>query len=251
MKNTMKTTNNNPLLTLTCLVATATALPAALTSTAVFTDDFSSDSSADYIGTSTFGTPTATFDVSAGTLNAPVTGGVNETYDVFYDTAIFDIGQILSVDISGPDDTYMTVSTTTRGPNTAGEDGVRLLWELDGTFRARNYTNGSESGTVVFDSSFFVAEPGPLTLYLYRASDNEFAAAFDDGSGFTWLNTTGGTERQDFTAGDTGNGALYIGVETYGSGTVNFDNLTLAVPEPSSTALLGLGGLAFCMRRKR
>jgi len=246
----MKTTNKKPLLTLACLATTATALPAAIISTAVFVDDFSSDSSADYIGTSTFGTATATFEVSGGTLNSPATGGIGETYNVFYDTAIFEIGQTVSVDISGRSDAYLSVSTTTRAANTPGEDGIRFNWEIDGTFRARNYTNGSDS-TINFDNSFDVNDPGPVTLYLYRASDNVFAAAFDDGSGFTWLNTTGGTEREDFIVGDTGNGALYVGVETFAFGERNFDNLTLSVPEPSSTALLGLGGLALVLRRKR
>ncbi len=242
----MKTTNNKPLLTLACLVATATALPAAIISTTVFVDDFDTDTSADYILTDTFLTG-GSFNVSEGTLN--VTSASNNTADVFYDTAIFEIGQTVSVDLSGAKNSYLSVSTTTRAANTGTEDGVRLNWETNGTFQAKNYTNGTAS-TLGFDGAF-VVDAGSVTLYLYRASDNVFAAAFDDGSGFTWLNTTGGTEREDFTVGDTGNGALYVGVETYNPGTRNFDNLTLSVPEPSSTALLGLGGLALMLRRKR
>ena len=244
----MKTTNNKPLLTLACLVATATALPAAIISTAVFVDDFSTDTSADYVFTDTFNSG-GSYTVSGGTLN--VTSAASNTTNVFYNTALFGIGQTVSVDVSGPDDVRLTVSTTNRGPNTTGEDGVRFHWEADGTFIAQRYTNGVLTPSD-FDSSFNVAEPGPLTLYLYRVADNTFAAAYDDGSGFTWLNTTGGTERQDFTAGDTGNGDLYFGVETWNAfPTRNFDNLTLSVPEPSSTALLGLGGLALMLRRKR
>jgi len=34
-------------------------------------------------------------------------------------------------------------------------------------------------------------------------------------------------------------------------GGVGFDSIIVSIPEPSSTALLGLGGLAFIMRRKR
>jgi len=243
----MKTTNNKPLLTLACLAATATALPAAIISTAVFVDDFSTDTSADYVFTDTFNSG-GSYTVSGGTLN--VTSASNNTADVFYDTAIFKIGQTVSVDISGNKNVFLSVSTTTRAANDASEDGIRLNWRPDGLFEARNYTNGSALSPITFDSSFDV-DAGSVTLYLYRASDNEFAAAFDGGSGFTWLNTTGGTEREDFTVGDTGNGALYVGVETYNPGTRNFDNLTLSVPEPSSTALLGLGGLALVLRRKR
>jgi hypothetical protein len=243
----MKTTNNKPLLTLACLVATATALPAAIISTAVFVDDFSTDTSADYVFTDTY-TSGGSYTVSGGKLN--VTSANNNTADVFYNTAIFEIGQTVSVNISGNKNTYLSVSTTTRAANYASEDGIRLNWEIDGTFQAKNYTNGTALSPITFDNSFDV-DAGSVTLYLYRASDNEFAAAFDGGSGFTWLNTTGGTEREDFTVGDTGNGALYVGVETYNPGTRNFDNLTLSVPEPSSTALLGLGGLALVLRRKR
>lgn len=235
--------------TLAALTAAALALPSAAFS-AVFLDDFSTDTSADYIYTSTFGTDTATWDVSAGTLNLPVSGGSNQTANLFYDTAIFAIGETLSVDVTGPDDVYLSVSTTTRAANTTGEDGVRFNWYSDGTFRARSYTNGSVTDTN-FDSSFNVASGSSLTLYLTRESDNTFSAAYTIGGAMIQLNTTGGTEKQIFTAGDTGNGDLFIGVETYNSGVRNFDNLAV-IPEPVSAALLfGFGGLAVMFRRRR
>ena len=199
-------------------------------SAADFLDNFSTDTSADYVYTSTFGTDTATWDVSGGTLNLPVSGGGTQTANLFYDTATFAIGETVSVDISGPDDAYLTVSTTTVAPNVGSNDGVRFNWKTDGTFRARRYTNGSGTDTN-FDSSFDTGASTSVTLYLTRESDNTFSAAFDSGSGLTQLNTTGGTEKQIFTAGDTGNGALYIGVETFGSGVRNFDNLQVSAPD--------------------
>ena len=236
--------------TRSALIATALAMPN-LAYSATFFDDFSTDTSADYIYTSTFGTDTATWDVSNGTLNSPVTGGVATTANLFYNTATFGIGETVSVDISGPDDTYLSVSTTTRAANTPEEDGVRFNWMSSGQFRARSYSSGSETNTN-FASSFDVDGPSSLTLYLTRETDNTYSAAFDSGSGLTQLNTTGGTEKQIFTAGDTGNGDLFIGVETYNSGVRNFDNLTVtAVPEPSAAALIGLGGIALILRRRK
>jgi hypothetical protein len=236
--------------TLSALMVAALALPS-VTYSATFDDDFETDTSADYVYTSTYGSNTATWNISGGTLNLPVTGGGGQTANLFYDTATFAIGETLSVDVTGPDDVYLTVSTTTFAPNVGSNDGVRLNWEIDGTFRARNYTNGS--GTITnFHSSFNVASGSSLTLYLTRETDNTFSAAYSSiGGAIFQLNTTGGTEKQIFTAGDTGNGDLFIGVETYPSGVRNFDNLAV-VPEPASAALLlGLGGLALAFRRRR
>ena len=240
--------------TRSALIATALAMPN-LAYSATFFDDFSTDTSADYIYASTFGKDTAEWNVSGGTLNMPETGGLATTANLFYDTATFGIGETVSVDISGPDDVYLSVSTTTRAANDTGQDGVRFNWMSNGQFRARSYTNGSETNTN-FHSSFVVGSPSSLTLYLTRETDNTYSAAFafDSGSGsvLTQLNTTGGTEKQIFNAGDTGNGDLFIGVETYNPGERNFDNLTVtAVPEPSAAALIGLGGIALILRRRK
>ena len=237
--------------TRSALIATALAMPN-LAYSATFFDDFSTDTSADYIYMSTFGEDTATWNVSGGTLNMPVKGGLATTANLFYDTATFGIGETVSVDISGPDDVYLSVSTTTRAANATGQDGVRFNWMPNGQFSARGYTNGSATTTLSFDSSFVVGGPSSLTLYLTRETDNTYSAAFDSGSGLTQLNTTGGTEKQIFNAGATGNGDLFIGVETYNTGVRNFDNFTVtAVPEPSAAALIGLGGIALILRRRK
>ena len=124
-------------------------------SAAVFLDDFSTDTSANYIYTSTYGADTAKWNVSGGKLNIPVKGGSGQTANLFHKTAKLGIGETVSVDISGPDDVCLSVSTTTRGANTTGEDGVRLNWKSDGSFRARCYKNGSVTN-IDFDATFKV-----------------------------------------------------------------------------------------------
>jgi len=44
---------------------------------------------------------------------------------------------------------------------------------------------------------------------------------------------------------------VYLRIVFNNGGGVGFDSIIVSIPEPSSTALLGLGGLAFIMRRKR
>ena len=233
MNKTIKTTTRS------ALIATALLMPS-MSHAALFIDDFSSDTSANYTGDNTFGSGGG-FTISSSTLNVVAAGG--NTHAVFHNTAAFDIGDTVSVDITGRD-TRLSVSTAVDG--TAGRV-VRFKWETGGTFKSEVYGGGS---TTTYNSAFDV-DSGTVNLLLTRETDNTFSAAFDSGSGITQLNTTGGTEKQIFTAGGTGNGSLFIGVEAF-AGTRTFDNLTItAIPEPTTTALLGLGGLALILRRRK
>ena len=58
----------------------------------------------------------------------------------------------------------------------------------------------------------------------------------------------------DFSIADVSNvlAVFTVNAGAVGDGAISIDNFNMtAVPEPSSTALLGLGGLALMLRRKR
>ncbi len=209
---------------------------------AAFFDDFSSDTSLNYTGTVTYGAAGGGFDVSGGTLNIDSTG--NRTFDVFHNTANLEAGEFLSVDVPSaqPTNFYLTVSTILRGPNTGDADGIRLAFSGENTLRSRKYEDGS--GTDV-DYAVPVFTDTAITMYILRNTDTSFSVGYDDGGGFTLLDT--------YTLAAVGSQDLFIGVEDFGS-TMSFDNLTIGsiadIPEPGSLALLGLGGLALLRRRR-
>ena len=210
------------------LVTSANAAP--------FLDDFSSDTSANYTGTQTFGSG-GSFAISGGKLNV----GGGGTYDVFHNTARLAVGETVSVDVApnGSPDFYLTVSTTDRGPNTGTEDGIRLNVQNGSNIRSRIYNNGSLS-TANYGGSYNLNLD--YTLYITRNSDSNFTVAYDNGSGVVSLDT--------YDVAAVGSQELYVGVERFGS-TMAFDNLQIvAVPEPGSLALLGLGGLCLLRRRR-
>lgn len=183
----------------------------------IFLDDFSSDTSANYIGTVTYGS-SGTFNISGGTLNlAP---GVSSTFDVFHNTAQLEAGQFVSVfaPAANPRDFYLTVSTTTRGPNTGTEDGIRWQVLTSGTFRSRTYRDASCTN-IDYSSSDAALD---LTLYVFRDSETSYRVGYDAGSGIIILDTLTITQ----TAGTAG---LYVGLEAYTSGTRSFDNLLIDV----------------------
>ncbi|XAL99746.1 PEP-CTERM sorting domain-containing protein [Phycisphaeraceae bacterium D3-23] len=209
---------------------------------AAFFDDFSSDTSANYTGTVTYGAAGGGFDVTGGTLNVDSSGG--RTFDVFHSTANLEAGEYVSVDAlpGQPNNFYLTVSTTTRHPGTGSEDGIRFAYTGSNTLGSRPYENGASSGTIAYAPVF---TDTAITMYILRNTDTSFSLGYDDGSGFTVLDT--------YSLAAVGSQDLFIGVEDFGS-TMSFDNLTIDsisnIPEPGSLALLGLSALAMLRRRR-
>ena len=190
----------------------------------------------DYIYTSTFGTDTATYSIDeSGKIS--VSGGQNQTANLFYEDPIFSVGDVVSVRITDapPTDTYLSISTTNRAPNTPGESGIRLRWNSSGTFTSRNYINGTSTNKD-FDSSFSAFDQ--VTLYIKRESNTTFSASFDLGSGKVNFNDSGGDEKQILTITGLSSDPLFIGLETYHLGSREFidfgtENLGKIIPSTS------------------
>jgi hypothetical protein len=189
-----------------------------------------------YIYTSTFGTDTATYSIDeSGKIS--VSGGHNQTANLFYEDPIFSVGDVVSVKITDapPTDTYLSISTTNRAPNTPGESGIRLRWNSSGTFTSRNYINGAVTNED-FDSNFSAFDQ--VTLYIKRESSTTFSASFDLGSGEVNLNDSGGDEKQILAITGLSSDPLFIGIETWHSGSREFidfgtENLGKIIPSTS------------------
>ena len=200
---------------------------------APFLDDFSTDTSASYTGTTTFGSG-GSFTVSGGTLN--VTTNSSNTFTVFHNTAKLEIGETLSVDLTrSGGDIRLSVSTAAAGPNSGGNSGLRLKYIGTTTLQVQRYGGGNSNVT---DAT--IASPS-LTLFITRDDADTFTVGHNSGSGdiavgsydVTGLNSDG----------------LFVGVENFSNFTNTFDNLRI-IPEPGSLALLALSGVCVLRRRR-
>lgn len=182
-----------------------------------FQDDFSANTSADYIYTDTYGTG-GSFAVSGGTQN--LTSARGNTAIVFHKTAQLAAGELVRVTVPAGTayDFYLTASTTTRSPNTGSEDGIRWQMPSSNTLRARTYRNGSATSTSY--TGIGSIWTGDLTLLIYRDTNTQYRVGYDVGSGPVIVDIITISE----TASDDG---LFIGVEGYGASTRKFDNLEI------------------------
>jgi hypothetical protein len=131
--------------------------------------------------------------------------------------------------------------------------GGQFIIEAGASLTTDNYGLSSVSATITY-----IADASGITLW--DSSAGQFQSGgdnlvldltnydFSNGDSFTLVDygtfTLGGQEFASVTI--IGQALKSI---DYGSGTN--DSIILTVPEPSSTALLGLGGLALMLRRKR
>lgn len=210
-----------------CCIAAAFSMSSALFG-ASFLDDFSSDTSANYTLTNTFGSG-GSFAISGGTLN--VTNAPQNTANVFHNTARLAAGEYVRVTVPAgtPIDFHLTVSTTTRHPGITGQSGIRWNYFSAVYLMTRAYRNRVQTQTLHPAASGWT---GNLSLLIYRDTNTDYRLGYDVGNGPVIVDSV--TISQ--TAAVDG---MFVGVEGFSNGTTtrNFDNLEILPIEVAAPAI--------------
>ena len=126
------------------------------------------------------------------------------------------------------------------------------------------YNNSGGQTNGVFSFSGLKPNTGYyLEFYMYNIGSGQTTQSFYDGDSLaapliTTFTTSGNQNNQAtwspgltiFTGSDS-SGEIDITVLSSSGGRLTINGVAIYVPEPSSTALLGLGGLALMLRRRR
>ena len=236
------------------ILGTSLASQAALT---LIDDDFSSSTAEN----SRFNKPdidtnswvgSGGWSVSGGALtSAATTGQTTHLINSVSSTATWADKVTLSFDYAvGAGSTLYFYSTLFTGEADSSMDARNS--KTDGTYWANDF-NSVWSGT-----KFGFAGPE------YNLSGGGVGGSNTANAVTSFVGGTSGTFSQtydisgfgggDFSIADVSNVLAVFAVDAgaVGDGAISIDNFNMtAVPEPSSTALLGLGGLALMLRRKR
>jgi len=213
-------------------------------SAATITESFSNTTTHSGGSASPSGTGSATRTYTIAGTNADIRITTTWSSNTATDTIAFDTNNPSGYGISS-------------GANT-GVDGSEVL-TVDFSYSVINiadgYTYNSDSLALNLDAFLLRGRDnsGNNTGYSYTLSDGTTATGV---AGDTWaerVNVTGISGGVDSVALSTTtvNGGMYInGFQVSIDGDLLLDEV-VTVPEPSSVALLGLGGLALLSRRKR
>ena len=139
---------------------------------------------------------------------------------------------------------YSTLFTGEAGGNMDGRTS-----KTNGTYFANDFANGW-SGRIGFSGPEYNLGGGSTT----SSSTANAVTSFVGGTSGTFSQSydISGFGGGDFSIADVSNVLAVFTVNTAAAGAISIDNFNMtAVPEPSSSALLGLGGLALMLRRKR
>ena len=189
------------------------------------------------------------WSVSGGALtNAATAGGSTHLINSVSNTATWADKVTLSFDYAvGAGSTLYFYSTLFTGEAGGNMDGRTS--KTDGTYFANDFANGW-SGRIGFSGPEYNLGGGSTT----SSNTANAVTSFVGGTSGTFSQSydISGFGGGDFSIADVSNVLAVFTVNTAAAGAISIDNFNMtAVPEPSSTALLGLGGLALMLRRKR
>jgi autotransporter-associated beta strand protein len=198
-------------------------------------------------------TGTGTFIVKGGTLN------IADDVDITSSSMTISLGGVIS-----PGNSPGTAITG----NQTWEDGGTYLWEINDSGGSKGLSLGGTNGwdwlDINGDLNLGSLSAGGFTIDIDSLNSSDLAGtadgfdysglAYGDAYGTTFIIATADTindfDASLFTFDDSDfiNGKLEWNISESGTDLVLS---AVFVPEPSSTALLGLGGLALMLRRKR
>jgi hypothetical protein len=193
------------------------------------------------------------WSVSGGALTSAATaGGSTHLINSVSNTATWADKVTLSFDYAvGAGSTLYFYSTLFTGE--ANASMAARTSKTDGTYWANDFNNQ-------WGSAPFVGFAGSKYNIIGGGAGGSNTAnavtSFVGGTSGTFSQTydISGFGGGDFSIADVSNvlAVFTVNAAAAGNGAISIDNFNMtAVPEPSSTALLGLGGLALMLRRKR
>jgi hypothetical protein len=220
----------------------------------VLQDDFSTDTSANYTGSNSYGSG-GSFTVDAGDSNEVriLTGG-NNTYSVAHTTSSLDVGESYAIDFldartgesgGAGNGLFLMLTTGTGQAGSSGSSGFRLRLDTFATIRLATYSANGTNSTV---SSSISPSAAPDTFWVDRTTATDFEFYYGS-AGSRTLITTGSLH-----ADDVDTETVHVGFQAFGGSTgFSFDNLRVGPAtwpsitdfSVSSETLTGPGSVTF------
>ena len=214
-------------------------------------DDFSSDTSANYVGSDSYGCCGSFSIDTSGAGSLLIDPGLSNTYSVMHSNSDLGVGEQFRIDVGrvnlSGNTMFSMVSTHPALPDGTSEFGFRFRRDSGDGLHIETISNGSD----IIGPSFPDPDPSAsLTLWIDRITATQFGFYYSEiGSGSRTFVGNSSLLPSEVTS------SFHVGAQTWRFLTDSppayaFDNLQI-VPEPSTALLLGIGLSALAATRRR